>query len=664
MVQARQIGPFWIREELSRGGQGVVYKALRAGESVPSVALKLLLSEGPRQRARFLREARLLAELSHPNLPRFVGQGEDQGCPYLAMELVAGETLKALRLRGPLEPERIRDLLTPIAEVLQYCHERGVFHRDLKPANVLIDATGRPVLVDFGLAKPDPGGNAAEVERLSLTGDVLGTPEFMAPEQIDSRSGTIGAHTDVYGLGATLYFLLAGSPPFEGETGYNVIVSLLKSPPPDPSALQPPPPPALAELCRRALSKTPEGRPESAAAFLKELQGACLAPPSKPGFALRLVLPLAIAAGGALAWQGSQGEPPKQEAEPVRSAQDSPRFVAEGTPAERFAQAEAFLAQHPTAPQASALRTYLRPWRRVLSEGPRARWGHRGSLSVDPRRKLLLVFGGSDQGEVLLQDLWALGGKEWQELKPKTGPLPPARSAHAAAFDAKRQRYVLFGGYDLQDKRLDDHWEWNGERWFQHVGARPQARSYHAMEYDAARGQVLVFGGKVAGRRSNDLWVFDGNAWQQRRRGPQPPERDSCVLTYDPQRGRVLLFGGQGLRDGVHLNDLWEWNGRRWRERLREEGPWPSPRRTPVFTWTPQGVVLHGGTTSEGPSLHDTWVWDGEGWEERAPYDWPPPRRPAGAWHPERGVVIFGGSQAGGSKSSPRYGDTWEYRPR
>jgi serine/threonine protein kinase/formylglycine-generating enzyme required for sulfatase activity len=272
------LGSYRVLEEIARGGQGVVLRAEHVRLGAP-VALKLLLDVGDEGlRKRFTQEAKVLARLTHPNLPRVTDLGEVEGQPFLAMELIDGSDLhKLLQQEGIPELAWTVEVLEAVADALGYCHGRGIVHRDLKPQNVLIEReSGRPVLTDFGLVKVDPTAapSMASEGPLSMTGEIKGTPAYMAPEQIDPSFGPVGPRTDVYALGATLYALLTGRAPFQGESVYNLIFAVVQKPTPDPRH-EGKVPDAVAEVCRRAMSKSPEERQESAAAFSEDLRAAC-----------------------------------------------------------------------------------------------------------------------------------------------------------------------------------------------------------------------------------------------------------------------------------------------------------------------------------------------------------------------------------------------------
>ncbi len=303
----RTLGRYELLGELARGGQGVVHEACLPGVD-GRLAIKTLLSTDSNDRRRFAQEAQVLARLQHPNLPKVVDLGEDRGHPYMVMELLAGKDLKdVLREQGTLDAAQSIEILATVARTLHFCHQNGIIHRDLKPGNVMIEAgTQRVVLIDFGLLKRDPQvfGNLSQDERatkLSQSGDIMGTPAYMAPEQIDPSFGAVSARTDVYALGATLYRCLTGETPFAGTAIYTLLLRVMKEPAPDPRGKRPETSRGLAELCLEAMAKLQEDRPASAEAFADALD-ACRA--GKPSPAVVKPRPLAGRFFGALALLG------------------------------------------------------------------------------------------------------------------------------------------------------------------------------------------------------------------------------------------------------------------------------------------------------------------------------------------------------------------------
>jgi WD40 repeat protein/tetratricopeptide (TPR) repeat protein len=255
-----------ILAELGRGGMGVVYQArhVRLGRVV---ALKMLLAgahASPQEVARFRVEAEAVAQLQHPNIVQIFEVGEEKGCPYLALEYVAGESLSQ-KLRGmPLPDGDAARLVEALARAVHAAHQRGIVHRDLKPANVLLAADGTPKITDFGLAKRL---NAATAPTQS--GALLGTPDYMAPEQAEGRS--TGPATDVYGLGAILYRLLTGRPPFLAATPLDTLVRVRTEEPVRPAVLHPRVARDLETICLKCLQKEPRKRYVSAEALAEDL---------------------------------------------------------------------------------------------------------------------------------------------------------------------------------------------------------------------------------------------------------------------------------------------------------------------------------------------------------------------------------------------------------
>ncbi|MBI4604181.1 MAG: serine/threonine protein kinase, partial [Planctomycetes bacterium] len=226
MVEGREIGAYRILSLLGKGGMGEVYRA-RDTKLQRDVAVKVLpasFARDPDRASRFTREARLLASLNHPNIATIYGVEEWEGTRVLILELIEGETL-ADRIAGGLAIETALVLARQIAEGLEAAHEKGVIHRDLKPGNIKVTPEGRVKVLDFGLAKAF-GGDAARMDSsesptqsLAATkqGVLLGTAGYMAPEQARGES-ELDIRTDLYALGATIYHMLAGVPPFDGPT--------------------------------------------------------------------------------------------------------------------------------------------------------------------------------------------------------------------------------------------------------------------------------------------------------------------------------------------------------------------------------------------------------------------------------------------------------------
>jgi serine/threonine protein kinase/WD40 repeat protein len=275
-----------VLEEIGFGGAGVVYRA-RQLETNRIVALKVLsagIHAGAVQRARFRAEAELIARLQHPNIVQIYEAGEHDGCPYLVLEFIGGGSLRD-RLQGVPQPPRAASrFLEEIARALQAAHAAGIVHRDLTPGNVLFtgDAreretrpgidVGQPKISDFGLAKSLGADAASESGHRTMTGDVIGTPAYMSPEQARGETGAIGPATDIYSLGAILYELLTGRPPHRGVTTVETLQRVVSSEPVTPSRLQPGLDADLETICLKCLQKLPPQRYASAADLAEDLR--------------------------------------------------------------------------------------------------------------------------------------------------------------------------------------------------------------------------------------------------------------------------------------------------------------------------------------------------------------------------------------------------------
>src|SRR5579864_5119476 len=267
-MEPRRIASYTLLEPIGHGGMAVVYRA-RQDSLERTVAVKILsenLAASPEFMERFRREARTAANLRHPNVITVFDFGEDErGVPYLVLEYIEGPTLADLMDRG-LEDRRVADLLDQIAAGLDYAHARGVIHRDIKPGNVLLTDDGRAVLADFGLAWLLDGAH------LTLTGGVIGTPEYMSPEQAGGEP--IDHRADVYSLGVVLYEMLVGERPFVAETPIAVLLQHLQDAPPSVLDARPDLPLAVGGVITKALAKDPNERYLSAGALAQAFRQA------------------------------------------------------------------------------------------------------------------------------------------------------------------------------------------------------------------------------------------------------------------------------------------------------------------------------------------------------------------------------------------------------
>ena len=265
-----RLGDFVLEEEIGRGGMGVVYRAWQ--ESLQrEVAVKLLRDSAlaePSLRARFRAEALAAAGLQHPGIVRVHGGGEADGVFFFAMDHVEGRSLaEMVRDDGPLEPARAAALAAELADAMQHAHDMGVVHRDLKPSNVLVDAQGRARVLDFGLARRE--GDAS----LTVSGDVLGTPGYMSPEQAAGNRADAGAPSvDVFGVGAVLYFMLTGRAPFTGDSASEVLRRASDGAVTPPRRLNARTPRALETICLKCLRREPGERYASAGELAADIR--------------------------------------------------------------------------------------------------------------------------------------------------------------------------------------------------------------------------------------------------------------------------------------------------------------------------------------------------------------------------------------------------------
>jgi serine/threonine protein kinase len=263
------VAGYEIGDLLGRGGMGVVYKA-RQTALHRNVALKIVISgasASAEERARFRTEAEAVARLQHANIVQIYEIGEQAGCPYLALEYVGGGSL-AQQLDGkPMPPRRAAQLVLDLARAVQHAHEHGIVRRDLKPANVLLTESGVAKIADFGLAKLLDADQSQ-----TQTGAVLGSPSYMAPEQAEGKVRAIGPATDVYALGAVLYELLTGRPPFVGVSLLETLEQVRFHDAVSPQTLQPMVSADLATICLKCLEKRPTQRYASAAALAEDLE--------------------------------------------------------------------------------------------------------------------------------------------------------------------------------------------------------------------------------------------------------------------------------------------------------------------------------------------------------------------------------------------------------
>ena len=263
-----RFGEYELIEMIARGGMGVVYKA-RQPKLDRIVALKMILAGNLASAAaieRFRTEARAAAHLDHPGIVPVFENGEREGQHYFTMAFVEGRNLGDLIRDQPLPVNEAARLIRDLCAAIAYAHDHGVVHRDLKPANVLVDGQGNSKLTDFGFAKTTYDSN-----EMTGTGEILGTPAFMSPEQAAGKGAAIGPLADVYGLGALLFALTTGRPPFQAATPLETILHVVSVDPPRPRSLNPSIPRDLETICLKCLEKSPAKRYANASEIAADL---------------------------------------------------------------------------------------------------------------------------------------------------------------------------------------------------------------------------------------------------------------------------------------------------------------------------------------------------------------------------------------------------------
>lgn len=264
-----QFGDYELLDVIARGGMGVVYKARQLSLN-RIVAVKMILSgqlASVDEIQRFHTESKAAAALDHPNIVPVYAVGKQGNRHFFTMGYVEGESLAESVRDGPLAPTVAALIMKIVAEAIAYAHKKGVIHRDLKPSNILLAKDGQPRVTDFGLAK-QVGGNCD----LTATGQVLGTPSYMPPEQAEGAVKRIGPHSDIYSLGAVLYELLTGRPPFQSATSVGVLMQVMNREPVAPRMLNPTIPRDLETICLKCMQKRPFSRFATADLLVAELE--------------------------------------------------------------------------------------------------------------------------------------------------------------------------------------------------------------------------------------------------------------------------------------------------------------------------------------------------------------------------------------------------------
>jgi serine/threonine protein kinase len=281
ILTGKRLGPYEILSAIGAGGMGEVYRA-KDTRLHRIVAIKVLpshLADSPELRERFEREARTIASLNHPHICTLHDIGHQDGTDFLVMEYLEGETLAQRLMKSPLPLNQVLQYAIEIADALDKAHRKGVTHRDLKPGNIMLTKSGTKLL-DFGLAKlrqgAAPDTPLSELptlkENVTAQGTILGTLQYMAPEQVEGKVEEIDARTDIFAFGAVIYETATAKRAFEGKSQASVIAKILETDPPSISSLQPMTPPALDHVVKKCLAKEPEKRWQAASDVCDELK--------------------------------------------------------------------------------------------------------------------------------------------------------------------------------------------------------------------------------------------------------------------------------------------------------------------------------------------------------------------------------------------------------
>ncbi len=513
---------YTIVRHIASGGMGEVYEAFDRdlGRPVAMKKIGLGLVGSAESAERFRREALAAAGLDHPNIVPVYDTGRHEGRAFFTMAFVDGESLSALvRARGPLAPDEALRLFRPVVEAVAYAHDRHLVHRDLKPENVLVDGRGRPRVTDFGLARNllDPGD-------LTGSGQPLGTPRFMAPEQVRPAVGSVGPATDVYALGGVLVFLLTGEGPIAADSLPEMLLNVLDRPPTLPRDRRPDVSDALNEVCRRCLAKSPADRYPDAGALrdaLADVSPAATPAAAPPARSRRLLAALAAGLLVAVVAAGINKLSPRNES--GRTA-EKPNATPVVEPAGKPDGAKGDDPPVKDGPKPSAPPAPADGPKKGVPPAPRTDpelhtlTGHSGRvwLSFAPDGRALLSWG--DDATLRVWDVTT--GKQVKNLfRDRTEAMAVRWSP-----DGKTLAVALASGsarvYTLPD-------------WEEKVVYTDPAQGVTAVAFAPDGGRLAV------GTDGGGLKLFDTKTWE---------ERAECVGHAERVLARALFFSADGAR--------------------------------------------------------------------------------------------------------------------
>jgi WD40 repeat protein/predicted Ser/Thr protein kinase len=476
----RRLDDYELVEELGRGGMGVVFKALQKSLN-REVALKMILAGQFASEAdvkRFRIEAEAAAGLDHPNIVSVYDIGDYEGHHYFSMKLVEGESLSRKIQQFNQDPVASAKLLIKIARAVHYAHQRGILHRDLKPANILLDSRGEPHISDFGLARRIQGDM-----NLTLSGAVVGTPSYMAPEQASGQTKGLTTAADVYSLGAIFYHLLVGRPPFYGESMVEILRQVLEDDPPKPSTLRPSVNRDLETICLKCLDKEPGRRYGSAEALaddierwqrLEPIQARPTTPSERVAKWIQRKPIIAALSGGLLLvavagisgivsqWKRAEQKATESQQRLVRlNVVNGVRFAKEGDLAGALLWYTEALRLNEGLSASDEIRIRIGS---LLQEIPQLRrvWFHERPVwlaQLSPTEDLLATISGPDalknrfkQAELRVWD--RLSGKPVSPPIPFAGGRPPMYRIRYQVFSPDAEKIVSIQSRDADDKKI------------------------------------------------------------------------------------------------------------------------------------------------------------------------------------------------------------------
>jgi eukaryotic-like serine/threonine-protein kinase len=649
---------------LGRGASSVVYHAIHTNTN-RSVAIKALspdFIDRPKVRERLRREAQTLQNLSHPNIVGFIELIESDKAIWIVNELIEGTSLRSLLIHANhLEPEQALAVFTGMLSGLAHAHERGLVHGDLKPENVLVEASGTAKLVDFGQAvlvgHPTAGGTAA----------------YLAPEAI--RGEAIGPATDLYSVGAMLFEVLTGRPPFIAASEDALLQLQLTEPPPQVAGL----PPAIGSLVTVLLNKDPTRRPQSTIEVLAEFEVAIrdaygsewrrragvarlvemtathfptLTPDSAP------MTPEGL--GPAALITPSSVDPPDATPAPETTPLPQPRSSARRRRPYLWAALAcliavagiiAFALDSPSSTKTvnsvgATITTTTKPLSSSTTSSPTSTSTSSGT-----------------SGESSPSDVRA--STSWTNVTSSVQGAPPARSDAVMAYDPTSGSELLFGGGG-NGQTFADTWSFQYGKWSQlHLSVQPAARTDASMVWDAQDGYMVLFGGfSPTGEALGDTWIFGEGHWAELHPSSSPPPRAYASMAYDLADHEVILFGGTSAGDSSYFQDTWAFRGGQWMRLSPSTSPSPRAGASLVDDQAAGYLLLFSGTSNFHCvcQLDDTWTFSDENWTQISSNTSPSSRDGYGLTYDPavQAVILFGGWNANGSCGND-VGDTWAF---